>query len=146
MILVVDFNVVFSSLITRGNSRFVFELNDIVGKFEFISTQYMYSELDDNLDRIASLSKLSEAEILEVLGFIKRSVEIMPFKAFEDKAREAVAIAPHLKDVPYVALSLKFDCKILSGDKGLKKALPDKVIAPSEALDILLGREPDFTK
>ncbi len=101
--------------------------------------------MDANLDRITSLSKLSKGEVLEVLNFIKRSVEIIPFKAFEDKAREALSIAPHLKDLPYVALSLKFNSKILSGDKGLKNALPDKVITPSEALDILLDKT-DFTK
>ena len=139
MLLIVDFNVVFSSLITIGKSRFVFELNDIFEKFEFISTQYMYSELSNNLDRLISLSKLPEGEILEVLKFIKRSVEIIPFKVFEDKAKEAIEVAPHLKDVPYVALSLKLDCKILSGDKGLKKYLPERVITPSEALDILFG-------
>lgn len=138
--LVVDFNVVFSALVTRGKSRFVFELNDILGKFEFISTQYMYSELSDNLDRISLLSKLPKEEISKVLEFIKKSVEIIPFKTFEDKAKEAISLAPHLKDVPYVALSLKLDCKMLSGDKGLKKALPDRVITPSEALDILLGK------
>ena len=87
-----------------------------------------------------SLSKLPKEQILEVLEFIKKSVEIIPSKTFEDKAKEAVSAAPHLKDVPYVALSLKFDCKILSGDKGLRKALPDKVITPSEALDMLLGK------
>ena len=78
-----DFNVVFSALVTRGKSRLVFELNDIFHKFEFISTQYIYSELDDNLDRIASLSKLSEEEISEVLEFIKKSVEIIPFEEVE---------------------------------------------------------------
>ncbi|MEK6949079.1 MAG: PIN domain-containing protein [Nanoarchaeota archaeon] len=140
MILAVDFNVVFSALVTSGKSRFVFELNDILDKFEFISTQYMYSELNNNLDKIISLSKLSKGEILEVLEFIKGSVEIIPFNVFEDKAKEAVSIAPHLKDAPYVAISLKFDCKILSGDKGLKKVLPDKVFTPSEALDALLGK------
>jgi len=144
MILVVDFNVVFSALVTRGKSRFVFELNDILDKFEFISTQYMYSEMDNNLDRLTSISKLSKEEILEVLEFIKGYVEIIPFKVFEDKAKEAVSISPDLKGAPYVALSLKFDCKIFSGDKGLKKALPDKVLTPSEAWDFLLDK--DFTK
>ena len=141
MILVVDFNVVFSALVTRGNSRFVFELNDVFEKFEFISTQYMYSELANNLDKITSLSKLSKGEISEVLEFIKSSVEIIPSSTFEDKAKEAVSMAPHLKDAPYVALSLKFGCKIFSGDKGLKEALPDRVITPSEALGILLSNE-----
>lgn len=140
MLLVVDFNVVFSALITRGKPRLVFELNDIFPRFEFISTQYMYSELDNNLDRLHSLSKLSREEISEILDFIKLSVEIIPFKVFEEKAREAMSLAPHLKDVPYVALSLEFDCKILSGDKGLKESLPDKVVTPAEAIGILLGR------
>src|SRR3989338_2955955 len=146
MVLVVDFNVVFSALVARGKSRFVFELNDILCKFEFISTQYMYSELPNNLDKIVSLSKLPKGEILEVIEFIKRSVEIIPFKSFENKAKEAVSMAPHLKDAPYVALSLKFGCKILSGDKGLKESLPNRVITPSEALDILLGNVSDLIK
>ena len=58
------------ALVTRGKSRFVFELNGILGRFEFISTQFMYSELDNNLGKIVSLSKLSKGEILEVLEFI----------------------------------------------------------------------------
>ncbi len=140
MLLVVDFNVVFSALVTRSKSRLVFELNDVFHKFEFISMQYMYSELDDNLDKLLSLSKLPRGEISEVLEFIKRSVEIMPFKVFEDKAKEAMSLAPHLKDVPYVALSLKLDCKIFSGDKGIKRCLPDRVVTPAGAIDILLGR------
>ena len=140
MLLVVDFNVVFSSLVTKGKSRLVFELNNIFGVFEFISTQYMYSELENNLDRLVSLSKLSKEEISDVLGFVKRSVEIIPFEAFESKAKEALSLSPHPKDAPYVALSLAFDCKMLSGDKGLKRSLPDRVINPSEALDVLLGR------
>lgn len=137
--LVVDFNVVFSALVAKGKSRLVFELNDIFEEFEFISAQYMYSELGDNLGRMISLSKLPKEEILEVLEFIKGSVEIIPLSTFDDKAKEAASMAPHLKDAPYVALSLKFDCKILSGDKGLKEKLPDMVITPSEALEILLG-------
>lgn len=141
MMLVVDFNVVFSALVTIGKSRLVFELNDVLDEFEFISTQYMYSELDNNFEKIISLSKLSKDEVSKVLDFIKRSVEIIPFSAFEDKAKEAASAAPHLKDVPYVALSLKFNCKILSGDKGLKEALPDRVVTPSEAIDILLGEK-----
>jgi len=51
MLLVVDFNVVFSALVTRSKSRLVFELNDLFHKFEFISMQYMYSELDDKSEK-----------------------------------------------------------------------------------------------
>ena len=141
MLLVVDFNVVFSALLTKGKSRLVFELNNILNRFEFISTQYMYSELDNNLDRIVSLSKLSVEEISLILEFIKGEIEIIPFEAFKDKAEESVRKAPNLKDAPYVALSLKYGCKIFSGDKDLKKSLPDMVITPAEALDILLGRK-----
>lgn len=41
----------------------------------------------------------------------------------------------HEKDVPYVALALKLDCKIFSGDKILKSFIPDKIITPKELLD-----------
>ena len=77
---------------------------------------------------------------LKVFSFIKKELELIPLETFEDKVEEAKEKSPHLKDMAYVALSLKFDCKILSGDKGLKECLPDRVITPSEAIEILFGR------
>jgi predicted nucleic acid-binding protein len=101
----------------------------------------MYTELDKHAGDISSYSKPTRKETAEVLGFIKGSIEIIPFEAFQDKAHEAIAISPHLKDVPYVALALKYDCMILTGDKGLKKRLPEKVLTPTEAVDRLLDKK-----
>jgi predicted nucleic acid-binding protein len=61
-LVVVDFNVVFSALVSRGKPLRAFELNEVFNKFEYISTQYMYTELDNHLDEIMSSSKLSREE------------------------------------------------------------------------------------
>jgi len=140
MLLVVDFNVVFSALAKGGKPLLVFELNDVFGKFEYVSPDYMYTELDKNQDKIARFSKLSKAELSELLDYIKSTVRTVSFEEFKDKAQEAAGKSPHMKDVPYVALALKYDCKILTGDLGLKEKLKERVITPAQALDILTGK------
>jgi len=46
----------------------------------------------------------------------------------------------HKKDAPYLALALAYNCKILSGDKKLKKKVPELVLTTKDALDILVGK------
>lgn len=139
MLLVVDVNAVFSALLLRGKPLMVFELNSLMDKFEFVSPEYLFFELGKRVDKMLKYSHFSKEEFINVFSFIKGQIELFPLKSFEDKAEEAKSKSPHDKDVPYVALSFKLDCKIFSGDKRLKEALPNKVITPSEALDILLG-------
>ena len=146
MRLVVDFNVVFSAIAKGGKPLSVFELNDLAGVFEFVSPEHMNTELDRNLDKIARFSKLSKDEIETVMGYIKEKITIIPYEEFKDKACEAAEKAPHMKDVPYVALALKYDCRVLTGDSGLKGKLGGRVITPAQAADMLTGdsgTEPD---
>ncbi|MFV9676689.1 MAG: PIN domain-containing protein [Methanosarcinales archaeon] len=140
MLLVVDANIVFSALIRRGKPLRVFELNKLLMKFEFIAPEFLFFEVGKRMDKILKLTDLSKEEFITVFSFIKKELELIPLETFEDKADEAKERSPHLKDMPYVALSLKFDCKILSGDKGIKECLPERVIIPSEAVRILFGR------
>jgi predicted nucleic acid-binding protein len=139
MLLVVDANVVFSAIMKGGRPLEVFESNKIFSKFEFVAPEFLFFEVAKRADKIVKYTRFSEQEFARVLSFVKAQIEPIPFETFEDRAKEALEIAPHLKDVPYVALSFKFNCKILSGDKKLKQSIPDRVIAPSEALDILYG-------
>tara|TARA_Y100000034_G_C6866875_1_gene395215 strand:- start:527 stop:937 length:411 start_codon:yes stop_codon:yes gene_type:complete len=136
---VVDANVVFSSLIRKGKPLRVFELNDIFKRFEFISSEYLFTEIGRRFDKVLKITDFSKEELSHVFSLIKNQINLMPTETFEDKLDEAIEKAPHDKDAPYVALSLKLDCKIFSGDKGLKKTLPNKVENPSEVLDILLA-------
>lgn len=132
-----DANVVFSSLVSGGKPLKVFELNRLFGGFEFIAPEYLFFEIEKRAGRILEFTKFSEEELTKISSFIKREIEFIPLETFKDRVEEAKLLSPHLKDLPYVALSLKFDCMILSGDKGLKRRLPDKVVNPSEAIGML---------
>ncbi|RKY96075.1 MAG: hypothetical protein DRQ03_07875 [Candidatus Hydrothermota bacterium] len=142
MLLVVDANIIFSALLMRGKPLSVFELNALLNKFELISPEYVFFEIGRRVDKILAYSHFSKEEFIRVFSFIKGEIELIPFDTFRNKLEEAKPKSPHEEDIPYIALSLEFDCKILSGDRELKTCLPDRVITPSEAVEILLGRKP----
>ena len=50
-------------------------------------------------------------------------------------------VSEHLKDIQYVALALKLNCPIFSGDKTLKNLIPDKVLNPKEMLSKIYSTE-----
>ena len=139
MLTVVDVNVVFSSLIRTGIPFRVFDLNNEKQFFEFIAPEYLFTEIGKRMDRILTITDSSNEELIKTFSLIKNQIKIIPTEIFQEKYAGAKKKAPHDKDAPYVALALKFDCKIFSGDKGLKNALPEMVLNPSEILDMLSG-------
>jgi len=72
----------------------------------------------------------------KTLELVLRQITFISKSEFEDcleKAKEL--LFEHLKDVHYLALALKLDCKIFSGDKTFKKLSPTEVLSPKEMLD-----------
>ena len=64
-----------------------------------------------------------------------KQITFIPEEQFKDKIKEArIILKNHEKDVPYLALALKLNCKIFSGDKILRNIIPDKVVTPLELL------------
>ena len=135
MLLVVDVNVIFSALIKRGNSFIVFEKNRLFKKMEFIAPEFMFSELDSKMERLVKETNLTKNELDEAILFIKKQITIAPTSEFIDKLAEATEL--NFKDSPYLALALKFECPIFSGDKRLKEQTKVKIISPRELLDLL---------
>lgn len=135
MLLVVDANVVFSALVNKGNSFKVFECNKKLRRFEFIAPELLFSEMQNRTGKLLSVTKLTEEELFDVFLFIKKQIKLISFSNFSDRLPEAIEL--NLKDSPYLALALKFNCPIFSGDKGLKKQDAVKVFSPRELLDIL---------
>ena len=141
MLLVVDFNVVFSSLIRKGIPYKVFLLNSISKKFRFIVPEYVWEEFELDKERLLKESKYSKEEFEEILLFLKGEIEIVPeveFLEFFPKAKEL--LGEEKKDAPYLALALAYNCKIFSGDKRLRSKIPEFVVTPRELLDMLLGK------
>ncbi len=135
MLLVVDVNVIFSALIKKGNSFIVFEKNRLFKKLEFIAPEFMFSELDSKMEKLAKETSLTKDELDETISFIKKQITIAPTSEFIDKIAEATEL--NFKDAPYLALALKFGCPIFSGDKRLKEQTKVKIVSPRELLDSL---------
>ena len=113
MYAVVDTNTVFSSLHMKGKPFEVFIVNKVVGLFEFVAPEFLFLEIGRRMDKLLAKSKLQKEEISEIFSFLKKEIGFVSSDKFEDKVNEAKKTAPHLKDISFVALSLKLD--ILSG-------------------------------
>lgn len=136
MRIVVDVNVVLSSLLTKGNSLKVFELNFVFNKFDFVAPELLLTELKKHKEEFFKRSGLPREEFDEVLDFISEQIIIIPKSEFSKYVPEAEKLlSEHLKDVPYLALALKLGCPIFSGDKIFKKLCPEKVLFPKEMLE-----------
>ena len=134
--LVVDVNVIISSLLGEGNSLIVFKLNSILERYKFISPEFVLVEFNKHSSEIAKRSKLSIEESTKVMNFISRQINLISDSAFIDKIPEARKILKeHEKDVPYLAIALKKNCNIFSGDRVFKKLCPDKVKTPKVLLE-----------
>ena len=135
MFLVVDVNVIFSALIKKGKPFEVFESNKIFGTFDFITPEFLFSELDKDTDRLLSFTSLSLPELKSTLFFLKKEITIIPSSSFLDKLQEAKNL--NEKDAPYLALALKMNCPVLSGDKRLKEQKKVSILSPAEALEMI---------
>jgi predicted nucleic acid-binding protein len=136
MLLVVDPNVVISAVLNIGNSLSIFALNNITKKFEFIAPEFLLIELSKHTEKLAKKTAFSENDVKKILEFIIRQIEFIPKDQFEDKLKEAKEILKsHEKDVPYLALALKLNCNIFSGDKKFKELCLNRIKTPKELLD-----------
>ena len=135
MFVVVDVNVIISSLFNKGDSLNVFVLNSVFNKFDFVIPDFFLVELNKHTERIQKKSKLHSDEIIKVAEYVMKQISIIPQSEFEEFLPESKEIAKdHLKDFPYIALSLKLNCPIFSGDKKLKE-IYENVLSPKEMLE-----------
>ncbi|MEX0920300.1 MAG: PIN domain-containing protein [Candidatus Pacearchaeota archaeon] len=138
MKIVVDVNVVLSSLLGKGDSLKVFEFNSIFNKFDFIAPEFLMEELNKHKKAFSERTKLPEEEFDEIFEFVLEQITFVSKSEFSEHFSKAKEIlSEHLKDVQYLALALKLNCSIFSGDKILKSLLsktPIEVLSPKEIL------------
>jgi|SRR3989344_596813 len=134
---VVDVNVILSAVLGVGNSSNIFALNYIFNKFDFISPEFVLIEIGKHSQEIMKRTSFSEKKLKEVINFVSKQITFISEEQYKDKIKEAKFILKeHQKDLPYLALAIKFNCKVFSGDKILKKIVPEKVTNPKEMRDI----------
>ena len=109
MNVVLDSNVLFRTLISQGNIlEIIFN-----PKLHILAPKKLVEEFNNNKKEILFKSKLSESEfdillklLLENISFI----ELDEYKEFIPNAKQL--LKEHLKDVEFVALALKLNCKV----------------------------------
>ena len=109
MNVVLDSNVLFRTLISQGNIlEIIFN-----PKLQILAPKKLIEEFNNNKKEILFKSKLSESEfdillklLLENISFI----ELDEYKEFIPNAKQL--LKEHLKDVEFVALALKLNCKV----------------------------------
>jgi predicted nucleic acid-binding protein len=140
--IIVDANIVFSAILNT-NSRIADLLLNSQGTFDFIAPDYLQTELRKYHNKISMISKMSIKEI-EIVEFkITKPITFMSgIHIPEIKWIQAEDLAKNIddKDIPYVAFSLFYKCKIWSGDKVLRKGLEHKgfkkIISTEELFEV----------
>jgi predicted nucleic acid-binding protein len=113
MFVVVDVNVVLSSLLSKGDSFDVFAINSVFNKFEFVAPEFMLVELDKHKEEIFERSGLSRDIFDKDLEFVLGQINFIPKTEFSKSLSQARKISSkHLKDVQYVTLALELKCPI----------------------------------
>jgi predicted nucleic acid-binding protein len=140
--IIVDANIVFSAILNT-NSKIADLLLNSKGTFDFIAPDYLQTELRKYHSKISMISKMSIKEI-EIVEFkIAKPITFMSgIHIPEVKWIQAEYLAKDIddKDIPYVAFSLFYKCKIWSGDKVLRNGLEHKgfkkIISTEELFDL----------
>ncbi len=135
MKLVVDANIILSAIIAKGHERDSLKLDFLFSnEFEIFAPYRLLIELENNKERIKSLSGFSDEEFDKFIELLKSRIKIFPYKYFLDKREEAKELSKQLKDVAYFALALKLNCGIWSGEKSFKEQSVVKIYNTKDLL------------
>jgi predicted nucleic acid-binding protein len=126
MKIIVDTNIIFSSLLSKKS-----HISDALlsKNYNFYLPNYAFVELFKHKEKIISLSKLSEEEVIELLYRLLKNIEIINEEMLTGgslkKAFELVKDIDE-KDIIFVALTIELNGLLWSGDTKLINGLKSK--------------------
>lgn len=136
MRLVIDTNIIISSLISNSISRSLL-MNSY---FELIAPEYTYAEITKYGDLIKRKSKLTSEDLQYIMDMIFSRIAIYPQEEYADCYPLAKNIMQDIDpdDAPFLALAMKTKVDgIWSEDKGFKKQNRVNVYRTVELIDLL---------
>lgn len=126
--IVVDANILMSALITQ-QGRVAATLIEASERYRFISCHFLYIELFKHKEKLVKLSRLPEADFLELLlGLLNRieflNESLLPASVVEQARQLVHDVDP--RDSHYVALTLHYQARLWTGDRKLSEGLQAK--------------------
>jgi len=130
MKLIVDTNCVISALIKSAKSR------DIIcsPRFTLSAPEHLISEVMNHKQDIIEKSGMTDAEYDELVGIMLSNIAIIPDIEYKKYKEEAVKLAKHEEDIPFLALSLAKNIPIWSNDSDMKQQSTIRVLTTAELL------------
>ena len=127
MIVVVDANIIFSTLINPNSriAKIVVEQDELI----LIAPEFLKKEIYKHLPRIGKYLKLSTAQTLELTGERLSLIHFYPDEMLPvEIVNYAIALTNDIdpKDMIYIAFALFFNCRLWSGDKKLIEGIEAK--------------------
>ena len=120
MTLVIDTNIIISSLLKQSTNRKIL----LLPYFNFILPEYAFEEINNHMDKIQKISKLAEDEIKILLSILLENIDIIPNKTIQPAIKKAKEIIGYIDidDVPFVAAALTtLNNGIWTNDKHFKQ-------------------------
>jgi predicted nucleic acid-binding protein len=124
MKLVVDSNIIFSSLIRKSTTRNII-LSDV---FDLHTPEYIFAEITKHKGLLLRKSKMNEGDFNALLLLLQKHVHFVSKENYNEKMAIAEDILREIDitDSPFLALALILDCSIWSNDGHFKQQ--DKVV------------------
>jgi len=136
MRLVIDTNIIISSLISNSTRRYILMNSNI----EFIAPEYTFTEILKHTDLIEKKAKLASKDLQYVIDMLLSRITIYPKDEYADCYVQAKDIMKDIDpdDAPFLALAMKTKVDgIWSEDKGFQQQSYVKVYTTKELLEII---------
>jgi len=134
MELVVDANVLLASLLKNAVTRGLL----LDSRLILIAPEHLLSETSRHLGKSSALRKrigLPHDELKSLFDVLTEGIQTKPYESYKPRMKEALAIAPHEEDAPYLAVALAFNMPVWSNDIGMRNQSKIRVYATHEILN-----------
>lgn len=136
MLLVADTNILFAAVLRDSTTRKLLLTTPI----DFVVPDYAFQELDELIDEISSMNKLSREANKEIIAIIRENVSVLKIDNLIEMLDEAIQIMKDidLTDAPILAAALSINCDgIWSEDPHLQRQLHKKIWRTKDLLHFL---------
>ncbi|MGV8162880.1 MAG: PIN domain-containing protein [Candidatus Nanoarchaeia archaeon] len=136
MNIILDSNIIFSSLIKNSTTRKLILKN----KELFILPEFVFEELNKHKSELLLKTRIASDEFQELFQSIISDINIVPKKYSDEHMLEAIRIVKDIDmgDASFIACALLYpDSIIWSDDKALKKQKEVKVLNTKEIIELL---------
>ncbi len=133
MQLVVDANIICSALV-GGRLTDLF----LSPKIELVAPELIFIELNKHKEELKEKSKLSDEDFEMLLVLLERRIKVIPMEEFTNLFKKAEELlGEHIKDAPYIALSLMLKCPFWTYEKRMFKTKEIQCLTTEEVANIV---------